>query len=300
MWIFFAIGSLFSEALETATDKIALVENKKIDPLAATFLRLLMVCSISAVCGLLGIFGPLKVLFSWPILMVGTFDAAASLAYTYLLKHIEATSSAIVSYFSPLLYLAIDVSLLKTNLTPAQIAGIFFLVFGGVVFALDPKRIGFKKEFTPIIWGLLCFNFIFGGLEYYSFKYYFSHNRINEISFLFSFEMTCVFVLAMVVIFLGKLKQVWLALTKTNYFRMVAVSKGLDVTSSYLWLHAIGLAAVSQVNANNSLYPLMLIVVVYLAQSLFKFKAGENFSRSHLIFKLAAVVLLCVGSFLIR
>lgn len=300
MWIFFAIGSLFSEALETATDKIALVKNKLIDPLAATFLRLIMVCLISAICGMLGFLGPLKLLLAWPIVLVGLLDASASLAYTYLLKHVEATSSAIVSYFSPLLYLAIDVNLLKTHLTPLQILGIFFLVFGGVIFALDPKKLRFKKEFTPIVWGLLAFNFIFGGFEYYTFKYYFADHRINEISFLFSFELICVFLLGLTVVFSGKISAVWRALTRSSYFRMVGISKSLDVGASYLWLHALALATVSQVNATNSLYPLMLILVVYLAQNLFKFKAEEKFSGGHLTYKLIAVILLCAGGYFIR
>lgn len=300
MWIFYALGSLFSESLETATDKIALVKNKKIDSLAASFLRLLMVCGISGLVGILGILGPLKLLLLWPIILVGVMDAVASLAYTYLLKHIEATGTAIVSYFSPLLYLAVDTSLLKTHLLPLQIAGILLLVLGGIMFVFDPKKFRFKKEFTPIVWGLIAFNFIFGGVEYYSFKYYAGAHQLNEISFIFSFELVCIALLAAIVIGLGKYRAVWRGFTKTNYFGLVGISKSLDLACMYLWLHAITLASVSQVNATSSFYPLMLIAVVYLMQKLFKLKAEEKFSRGHLAFKLVAVVLLCAGGFLIR
>ncbi len=301
MWIIFAIGSLLAESIETAADKIALVTDETVDVLAATTLRVFFYCLVVGVVGWSGILGKLHVFIPAPILILGLLCGLSSIFYTYLLKHIEATGYAALSYASPILYLLIDTFIVKAHLDFLQIIGIFLLTIGGILFVINPKRFRLKKEFTPAVLAIFAFSFAINAFEYYSFKFYYSAGRINEISFYFNVFTIALLALAVTLILKGKLPQLKdTVLHHTGFMKTIFVSKIFDAICSILWLYAIALATVSQVNAMNALYPLMLMVALYIAQKVFQLTAKEDFSQKKSVVKFGAVLLLCVGGILIR
>ena len=301
MWIFFAIGSLVLNSFETTTDKIALVGDKVMDYLAASFWRVFLFCLFYGLLGLTGTVGKLHIFLPLPLLIIGIFCASSSIFYTKLLKQIEATGYAVLSYMAPVLYLFVDIFIIKAHLTGLEAIGILLLASGGVMFVLNPKTFRVKKEFTPAVFGMLVYNIFINASQYYAFKYYFNRGLINEVSFYFNIWIVTLIVLVGFLVVRKKTSVTLHSLRDHKKFMAtITLSKFFDVSSSLLWLHALAMATVSQVNATDAVYPLMMIAVVYIAQSLFKLKAEEKFSQGHLAFKLAGVMLLCVGGFLVR
>lgn len=300
MWIFFAIGSVFSDAMQTTVDKIAIVKNKTIDSLSATFLRVVMFELLFGFLGISALAGSLRVFLPLPIIGIGILCAGSAFFFTYFLKHIEATASSVISYATPVLYLLVDSFIAKAHLSAWQAMGIVLMACGGMMFVVNPQKFRLKKELTSLVWAMLGYNLLAGGTEYYGFKYYYSHFHLNEVSFGFSVWLVAAVTLFTIILLLGKLKTLRLTIAqRPDFLGAIFISKTFDATQWWLWLHALALASVSQVNAISSLYPLMLIMLLYLAQKTFKFKAEEKFSQGHLSFKLAAVVLLFLGGIFI-
>lgn len=298
MWALFALGSLVSQAFESVIDKIAIVTDKSIDSIAASFWRVLLFLLWFVVFGLTGVLGELKIIFPWPIVVFGLLWIGGALFYTYLLKNIEVTGSSALSYASPFFYLVIDVFLFKANMTTLQVLGIILLAAGGMAFVLQPGKLKMRSEFTAKVWWIFLYNLVLGIVEFYGFKYFLSRSVVNEVSFFASTWLIVTIGFVVIISLQRKWGRALQAARKNNFLGKTVVSKGLDAVCSWLWLHAIVMTNVSRVDALGSLYPLILIGVVYLMQEVFGFKADETLSRSHLALKLSAVVLLAVGGYL--
>src|SRR5579859_3168208 len=167
MWIFYALASQFFNAAETTVDKVALVNNKGVDSLGGTFLRVFLFCFYFGVGGALGLLGNLRIYLPLPIIGIGVICAGSSFAYTYLLKRIEATSYTALSYLSPLLYLIIDTQLLKFHLSALEVLGVLLLTAGGIMFVVNPGQLKLKREFTPIVFIMLAYVFFIDAAQNY-------------------------------------------------------------------------------------------------------------------------------------
>jgi uncharacterized membrane protein len=299
MYILVALAAVVFEACMEAVDKIAIVKNTAIDLAGATFWRNIAFIIWIAIFGAIGIFGSITLLVTWPIMLLGLIFAGSAYFYTYLLKKIEVTSEAALSYASPALYLIIDAVLLGLHFSVFQAAGVLLLAGGGMLFVLDTKG-GIRKEFTPWVWMIFIYDFLVNGAEYYSFKYYFLGTHLNEVSYWFDTTLVMIAVLLLIALVQGGWKKLWHAASDHHYFAKCMLSKFFDAGQSCLWLYAITLATVSQVSAIGSIYPLVLIAIVFVVQNVFGYKAKEEFSRGRLSLKFAAVILLCIGGFLIR
>lgn len=300
IWIAFGIAGVVFLAMEETVDKIAIVGDKDIDPLASTFWRNFLFWIWICVFAAFGFLGHISFFFAWPMLVLAVVFIGSGFFYTYLLKKIELTSASAVSYASPFFYFIIDAFLLKAGFTVFQALGILLLTAGGMLFVIDPRRGGLRKEFTPKVLGIFVYDFLISGVDYYAFKYYFDVYHLNEVSYFFNvWFLMFVFFIALIAI-RGSWRITWHAALDHDYIGKVAVSKFFDAASSYAWFHAIALSSVSQMNALNAFFPLALIAVVYTMQNLLGFKAEEEFSKGRLAPKLVAVIMLCVGGFFAR
>ncbi len=294
MWQLYVLGSLFASATEHVIDKAALVKNTQVDFLVATFWRPFLFLTATVVIGLLGWLGPLQFFFHWSILLLAPIGAFSSIFYTYLLQKVELTSTVAASYITPFLFLFIDTVFLHAPLSLIQVGGITLLVLGGIGFAVDGKTRRFKKEFTIVVWGMFLFGIIWNGSEAYLFQYLHATYALNGVSFFSTLWLITSVVLLILVLVRGKGA---LLFNKSSfaYVRQSALSKTCDATSTVLWVQALTLATVSQVAAFEAFDPLVLFVVVVLAQGVFRLKLNEKLSRDHLLWKLGSVCLLILG-----
>src|SRR5580704_2891508 len=113
MWQLFALASLFSSSCESVIDKVAIVSDKKVDSLVATFLRITVFFFATLVIALLGFLGGVQFIFVPLIFLVAFVGVANSLVYTYLLRRIEITGIFAFTYLAPFLFLAIDTRILQ-------------------------------------------------------------------------------------------------------------------------------------------------------------------------------------------
>jgi len=300
MWMLFAFGALFFQALQNVIDKIAIVKDKNIDSLSATFWRTFMFFMWCLILGLTGVLGELKIFIPFPLFVFALLYMGSAFFYTHLLKKIEISGSSVLSYASPFFYLIIDTILLKTGMSTLQVLGVILLAAGGISFALQPGKLKFREEFTPKIWLIFLYNLILGIIEFYSFKYYFQLGSLNEISFYTNAWLVMTLGFAIIISFQGKWKIIASAAKKNNYLQKTILSKGIDAVGSWFWLHAVSMVAVSRVDAIGSFFPLILLGVVYLMQNIFSFKADEELSKNNFLYKLVAIILLCIGGFLAK
>jgi drug/metabolite transporter (DMT)-like permease len=298
MYIFIALASLVLETGMESIDKIAIVSHKTIDSLAASFWRNFVYFIWITIFIVSGLFGSFTFLMTWPVILLGFLFTASAFFYTYLLKKIEITSEAALSYINPALYLIIDATLLKLHFSAWEVAGTLLLTAGGMLFVVDSH--GIRKEFTPWVWMIFGYEFLSGAAEYYSFKYYFPAYHLNEISYFFNTYLVVVVLFIFMIALQNRWRVIWKAANDHHYLAKITLSKFFDAGQSCLWLYAIALSTVSQVNAIGSVYPLILIAVIFIIQNVFGYKAEEQFTKGRLYLKIIAVVLLCIGGYLIR
>jgi len=298
MWQLFTFGALIFESAEEVVDKIIIVGDMAINSAVATFYRNLIYFLFAAVLGLTGIFGHLSFLMTWPIVFVGLLATGSSVFYTYLLKHVELTGSSALNYARPAIFLLIDILVLKARFSGHEILGIVLLILGGMLFVVNPLTWEVKKQYTKHVWLIFAYETIAYAAEFYIFKHYVTAKNLNEVSYIFS---TYVFVVIGLFI-LALYKHNWKDFARTakhnHYMAKITLSKAFDFFYSLLWYHAIKLAAVSQVNALESFYPLILLVLLYFTQEKFKFDAGEKLDRTSLFQKSLATAILVAGAWL--
>ncbi len=300
MWSLLAAGSLVLGAFGDTVDKIVVVSDKAIDTLAATIWRNFVWGLWIGAFGLVGLFGTIEVSFSPLMVVIGILWTGNAIFYTYLLKRIEITSEAAISYAAPFLYLLIDVVILHLGLTTLQMLGILLLVTGGLMFVVVPGKFRFRKEFTPLVWGIFLYNFALGVVEYYGFKYHFQGQGLNEPSFYFSLWIIMMIAFLPPLIIKKDHAALWRVAREKHYLWNVTISKGFDALASLLWLRAMILATISQVQALSALYPVILLGVVFVLQQELGFKAEEEFSGKRLAFKLGGIALLAIGGFFVQ
>jgi drug/metabolite transporter (DMT)-like permease len=299
MWQLYAFGSLVASAGENIIDKVSLVKNIAVDFLVASFWRSFFFFLITVLIGLLNFnFGPLHFSFNWLILLLAPIGVFSSIFYTYLLKKVEITSTTTFAYLAPILFLLIDSRVLHTVFSLRIIIGVILLAIGGVGFSINAKTRQFKPELTKSAWGMLLFNVFWAGCLAYFFKYLNMTEGLNGVSFFSSLWLVISLILLILICFKGKLS---LLLTQSNrvYIKQAFLSKTFDAISTLLWAQALILVAVSRVSAFEALFPLILFILVAIAQSVFKLELQEKLDYENFILKVCATFCLVLGGFLV-
>ncbi len=298
MWQFFALGALVFSAAETTADKIIMVADRSLDTLVSSFYRNFIFFILSFAIGLSGLAGALQFRFEWPLLAVIFLELIGSIFYTILLKRVEMTGAAAIGYIGPFLFLLADLFIFKASLDFLQIFGILLLIGGGVLFVIDPRTRRLKRQYSKYIVAILMLDIVISGVQYYVFKYYSAGEGLNEISYLVNVWFWVAAGLFLVTVFAKKWRLLFRTAAHKRYLQKTLISKSFDVGGALLWFHAISLAAVSQVNSLSAFEPLILLVVLFVAQQVFKFKADEDFSKVSVFQKIAATLILVVGAWL--
>ena len=249
--------------------------------------------------GLLGFLGNVSFVLTQVLVLVGIIGIGNSLIYTTLLRQIEITGIGAISYLAPFIFLAIDVKVLHTHLSGAQIAGIFLMVLGGFAFAVDGKTHHFKREYSPYVWLMLFYMVFYIGVEAYAFKLMNAATGISAPSFFVSTGIIATIGIFGIVIARGR-SHLLFNRPALLYMPRVAISKTFDALESILWAIALTLAAVSQVSAMEALEPLVLFAVTVVVQDVLRFRAGEKLGRSRVKWKAAAVAMLVLGGLLVN
>jgi drug/metabolite transporter (DMT)-like permease len=298
MWQVYAAESLLASACETVLDKVALVRDGSIDSVVATFYRSFGFFVAISVVGLLGPLGGLAFSFHWSILLFAPVGVFSSLLYTYLLRHVETTSIGAAAYITPVVFFLVDTLVLRTEFATSQILGMALLIAGGVGFSVDGKARQLKRELSWRVWGIFAFNMLYVGCEAYLFKYLNSTHGVNGTSFLASLWLLSSVVLILIIVIQRK-AHLLIGRKVREYVPRIVASKTCDAVSAALWANALSMAAVSQITAFDAVSPLVLFVVVVIAQEILGFSMKEKLDRSRFVWKTGAVCLLVVGGFLV-
>jgi drug/metabolite transporter (DMT)-like permease len=298
MWQLYALGSLIASSGESVVDKIAIVADRRIDSLVATFWRLALFFLFTIVIGFFGWLGGIQFSFNTLIVLVAAMGIGNSLIYTYLLRRVEITGIGAITYLSPFLFLIIDTRLLHTTFSASELTGIFLMVLGGFAFAIDGKTHHFKREFSPLVWLMLFYMVAYTGVESYAFKYLHDVSGTTAVGFTLSYGVLMVAGLLVLVVVRGESHLLWKHAAKI-YVPRVAISKAFDAAGSVLWVQALTLAAVSQVSAMEALEPLVLFVFTILVQDILRLRTDEKLSRGRMRWKAAAVSMLVLGGLLV-
>jgi hypothetical protein len=303
MWQLFSLGSTFFLALEQSIDKANMVKQKAIGLLTATWIRIGAYCVIAYLASYL-IMGDAPFLVLGPLMIIlGLVNAVNSYFYSVLIRKLEITTNGILFNLAPLVFLFVDIVLLKKGLTLAEICGIFFLVGGGVLF-LGRKHLleKFGKEKRLLVFGMFIFNVFYTGFYNYLFQYDSLHFHIATTDFLLSIGIwTFVFITIGVLISSARGRRVKSSLrVYLHYTAGSFVAKTANYGATYFLLKALLLASVSQVYAMEAFFPIMLMFLVLILQGSMHIKMQEDMSREALLHKITGVVLISAGIFLVK
>lgn len=298
MWQLSTLASLFFNAAETATDKLTMVADRKLDAVVTSFYRCFIFAMLAVAVGATGLIGRLEFRLSWPIIIVALLEIGTSIFYSILLKRVEMTGAAAFSYITPFLFLLIDVFIISAPLSLSQIVGILLLILGGVVFVIDPTTRRLKSQYTKYIWLILLYNMIAGGAQYYLFKYYATNGSLNEISYIVNVWSYATISLLLVVLLSHKWHLLYKTAISKQYVTKTFVGKSFDLVAAWFWFRALSLATVSQVNSLAAFNPLILLIVLFVVQQFLKLRVDEDFSKQGLFQKAFATTILIIGAWL--
>ncbi len=297
MWQFFALGSLFASAGESVVDKYALVSDRKIDYVVATFWRLLFFSLLTLAVGVIGWAGPLHLALTPAVVFIAFLSLLNSLCYTYLMWHVEVTEIGVIAYLAPFAFLGIDTTILQTHFSSGEIVGIILLVLGGLGFAIDAKTHHMKKDLSLRVWVMFAFGIFFTGALAYTLKYV-NANGINSVSFFVSYGLLASAGLLAITILRGRSRKLF-AKPALVYLPRILISKAFDTVSSLFWAQALLLASVSKVSAIGALQPFVLFVLTVFMQKVLKMRVDEKLNRTRMEWKAAAMCFLVVGGMLV-
>lgn len=303
MWQAYSVLSSFFSAFEESIDKANIVRQKTIGLFAATWIRNVAYTVIAFFAALLIEGHGEKLLFTAPILMLGAVNAANSIFYTVLLQRLEITASGILFELTPFVFLFTDMYVTRSRLSPPEVLGIFLLVVGGWTFLGAKSSIAAKDRKKKLaIGGIFLFNLVYYGFYSYLFKYYSAYRHVTETRFLLSGGIATVFFLSIVCLASMVLqKRVPPRKHVVAHFTAISfTSKIADYASSYFFLSALALASVAQVSAMESFYPVILMLVVIVLQGWMHVRMKERLDRKSLAHKLAGVVLISLGMYLVH
>ncbi len=299
MWQVFSFFSVLSGTIEETLDKATMVGSRAVDIVGASWIRNAALLLITFLGGLILETHVPRLVWSMPILILGTFYAVQALFYTGLLRHVEITTSSLMDTFIPLIFLLVDILFIGTPFLPRQVIGIITLVIGGGLFFW--KRENITRMQMRLMLAAFFFDLLIYGLESYSFKSLFATGSISAPDFLWSMWAVMVAVLSVMFIAVCGYQRTLPRVSQyAGYLRGSLKAKTADYIGSSLYLQALTLASVSQVVAMKSIYPLILIGVAGVAQGHLKINLDETLGRKTLFKKVLASGIICVGVYLIH
>lgn len=300
MWQAYSFAALLAEAGGRIIDKTTMVKDVRRDAVLAAFQRAVAFWAFALAGGALGVFGELRFVHSWAVVVLGVMDVVSSVGYSHLLKNVELTAYSAVHYSIPFLFLLADVCFFEAVMTPAQAGGVLLLGLGGLLFVIDWRRLRARQMFRRLVWLILAFDVVFYGFEYYAFKHLHRSGGVNEVSFIASVWTLGVLFFVALVTWQGKWGSLPREAARDSYMLRTVVSKGVDFAASMLWLRAITLVEVSRVTAMGSLSPLVCLLGLLAAQKIFRVRAEEQLEGAMLWQKWAGTAALCAGAYLAR
>lgn len=294
---------MFFAATEETIDKATMVGSKTIDLLSAAWIRNSLSFGISFLVAITMSGGAFPtIIISAPIIFLGVLYGINAITYTFLLKKVEITTSSIMESFIPLVFLPIDLFIFGSHFFPRQIAGIFILVIGGIIFFYRKKTNAAltKKQISTLL-SIFLFDALLIGSESYLFKDYFTNLHLSEMDFLVNvWGVMFLFLTILVLLRYLYTRKIPSIKMHKKYILGSLSSKILDYGGSFFFLKALTVASTSQVTSMKVFYPVALLFIVLGTQKKLRVNLEEYLDRKSLIPKVLGIIIICCGAYLAR
>lgn len=293
MWQLYALAAQSVICLESITDKRAL-KIEGVDTTVASFLRIAAYLGWTVL--LLLLTGQASAL-AWTthplVMLLGLGGAGTSIAYTMMLRQVEVTTLAVLTYTAPLLLLVVD-SLTGKSFSALQMLGMLLLVSGGVAFVYGSRL---KLNWQTL--GAFAYIISFNAGQAYAIQHFNASQHWTGLEFYYKvWVWSGVYLLAFFAM-TGRLSH-FARRNVQRYTRFSLLAKLFDALSSWWAGTAITLVAVSQVSSMEAFQPLLMLIFSTLAQKLFNVPLDEPLDKATLWRKVLASLVLVVGGFCVR
>jgi hypothetical protein len=289
MWQIWSLTATGFACCENITDKRAMRSGGgAIDADVASFLRVLLWCLL--VIPVSAAFGAhVSWYFNVWIVLFGLASAGLALSYTQVMRRVEASTLAVLTYIGPLIFLAID-AISGHHFTASQVAGLVGLVAGGIVFVANGR---IRADRTTL--ALLGVMFAYSGSEGYYLQYVNRTAGNSGISFFASVWVWAGAFLLLNLIVRGKYRL--LGQRDAGMYAMIsALGKSFDAGASLFSGKVLTAVSVSQFAAMQAVYPPMALVLTVVAQRTLGIDLGEPLDSRTLWRKFGAAALIVVSA----
>ena len=296
-WIFFAIAAPFLYAASNFFDKF-LIEKKVRDPMILAVLGGFLTCLVGFI---------VLVFRGFPEILLGQLLyllAAGMLFELALVPWYKALSLEDASRVSPLfqaipmLVLVMSYLFLGERLATGQLLGFIFVLVGGYLLSVKDLGVGILKIRKALWWSLLSsllfavplvlFKFVSLDLGFWdSLAYEFIGGGIGAIALLVFFYWR-----------VGFREEVKAIRSKT--WLLLGANEGIYLVSRLSNFYAISLAAVSLVTVLGGFQPFFMLIFGVILSKWFPSIVKEDIERKTLVLKLAAIVLIFAGVWVIN
>lgn len=225
-------------------------------------------------------------------IIAGVIYVVSIILYFKALKLEEVSRVVPLWYLAPLFILILAASFLNEAFTPLKYFGIVSLVMGAFLLSIKKFKINFSKAFWFMILSALCIsiNAILSKylLNITDFWTIFSWTRIG------SFMAT----VPIMYFYFNELKKT----VKRNGNKVVyaiSISESLNLIATLSITIATSLGFVTLVDALSSLHPLFLLIFTVLLSVFYPKLLKEEITKSTLLLKFVAIIMIVIGAILI-
>lgn len=292
VWYLWALLSTIFQGFESIIDKALVIEKEhSLDRLIASFYRNFAFWLFALIGAVSGLFGGMMVFFTLPLAIFALLHVGASLIYDHFLRSHEVSRFRSILYVFPFLLIFADNAIFSIEYGVIEFLGILFLLVGGFLVSYENRGL-----FSAMDWLFFLADFLIGAFGYILFKWYNSAYGLNEVSFFANTWLLVTVFFAVFIIFTGKQTILVKTAREDGFLLKTLVSKCADFLHGFFFLRAISLSTVAKTYAVTAFFPLVLLIMVWLAVHMFGMDLKE---RVHAGQKAMGIVALSAGLFLI-
>lgn len=292
MWIFFSVLAVLCFSFVSIIDKYVLtkwVKRPIILVIAMSAFGLISAVVIYFIHG----FSYLSFFNIFLALIGGTFTIFSAFFYFKALKKEEVSRVVPLFYLSTLFVSLFAAIFLKEVFTPLEYLGIFLLVFGAILISSrNPLKLGFSKALplmllsvTTVSANSLLTKYLLGFTDYWT---VFSYMRIGGGILLIPISYIYLSSLILVAKKHGK-----------RFIATVATSEILTVFAMLFFTIAASIGYITLVSAVSAIQPFFVLLLTVILSMLYPSIMKEEISKSVMIVKISAIIIMFSGVILL-